>query len=121
MIRVPADNIYSVFLTHNLFKTIIDKFCHCYATVMSLDIIIRRNISFVGCILIIEATELSKISRLLLIAFKWRRTCILSSLSFDSHLVHIHWLIGVILLLYRPLSIFQSCELIRYLVDPLYV
>ena len=26
MIRVPANNIYSVFLTLNLFKTIIDKF-----------------------------------------------------------------------------------------------
>ena len=32
-----------------------------------------------------------------------------------SHLVHIHWFIGVIGLLYRPLSIFKSCELIRYL------
>ena len=35
---------------------------------MSLDVIIRRNISFVGCILIIAATELNKISRSLFIA-----------------------------------------------------
>ena len=34
---------------------------------MSLDVIILRNISFVGCILIIAATELSKISRSLFI------------------------------------------------------
>ena len=33
----------------------------------------------------------------------------------DSHLVHIRWFIGVIGLLYCPLSIFKSCELIRYL------
>ena len=83
---------------------------------MSLDVIIRRNISFVGCILIIVATELSKISRSLFIALQWRRRYISSSISFDSHLVHIRWFIGVIGLLYRPLSIFKSCELIRYFV-----
>ena len=82
---------------------------------MSLDVIIRRNISFVGCILIIEATELSKISLLLFIALQWRRRCISSSISFDSYFVHIRWFIGVIGLLYRPLPIFKSCELIRYL------
>ena len=82
---------------------------------MSLDVIIRRNISFVGCILIIAATELSKISRSLFIALQWRRRCISSLISFDSHLVDICWFIGVIGLLYRPISIFKSCELIRYL------
>ena len=35
---------------------------------MSLDVIIRRKISFAGCILIIPAIELSKISRLLFMA-----------------------------------------------------
>ena len=30
--------------------------------------------------------------------------------------MHIRWFIGVIGLLYRPVSIFKSCELIRYLV-----
>ena len=82
---------------------------------MSLDVIIRRNISFVGCILIIAATELNKISRSLFIALQWRSRCNSSSISFDSHLVHIRWFIGVFGLLYRPLSIFQSCEIIRYL------
>ena len=82
---------------------------------MSLDIKIRRNRSFVGCILIIAATELNKISRSLFIALQWRSRCISSSISFDSHLVHIRLFIGVIGLLYRPLSIFKSCELIRYL------
>ena len=38
-----------------------------------------------------------------------------ASISFNSHLVHIRWFIGVIGLLYRPLSIFRSCELTRYL------
>ena len=82
---------------------------------MSLDVIIRRKVSFVGCILIIRAIELSKISRSLFMALQWRRRCISSSISFDSHLVHIRWFIGVIGLLYRPLSIFKSCELILYL------
>ena len=82
---------------------------------MSLDVIIRRNLSFVGCLLIIGATELSKISSSLFIALQWRRRFISSSISFDSHLVHIRWFIGVIELLYRPLSVFKSCELIRYL------
>ena len=82
---------------------------------MSLDVIIRRNISFVGCILISEATELSRISRSLFIVLQWGRRCISSSISLDSHLVHIRWIIGVIGLLYRPLSIFKSFELIRYL------
>ena len=72
---------------------------------MSLDVIIHRNISFVGCILIIAATELSKISRSLFKALQWRRRCISSTISFDSHLVHIRRFIGVIGLLYRPLSI----------------
>ena len=85
---------------------------------MSLDVIIRRNISFVGCILIIP--------RSLFMALQWRRRCISSSISFDSHLVHTRWFIGVIGLLYRPLSIFKSCELIIYChccyeVVPLYV
>ena len=75
---------------------------------MSLDVIIRRNISFVGCILIVAVTELNKILRSLLIALQWRRRCISSSISFNSHLVHIRWFT-------RPLSIFRSCELIRYL------
>ena len=35
---------------------------------MSLDVIIRRKILFVGCILIIPAIELSKISRSLFMA-----------------------------------------------------
>ena len=83
---------------------------------MSLDVIIRRNISFVGCILIIAATESNKISRSLFIALHWRRRCISSSISFNSHLVHIRWFVGVIGLLNRPLFIFRSCELIRYLV-----
>ena len=61
----------------------------------------------VGCILII--------ARSLFMALQWRRRCISSSISFDSHLVHIRWFIGVIGLLYRPLSIFKSCELILYL------
>ena len=82
---------------------------------MSLDVIICRNISFVGCILIVAVTELNKILRSLFIALQWRRRCISSSISFNSHLVHIRWFIGVIGLLYRPLSIFRSCELIRYL------
>ena len=72
---------------------------------MSLDVIICRNISFVGCILIVAVTELNKILRSLFIALQWRRRCILSSISFNSHLVHIRWFIGVIGLLYRPLSI----------------
>ena len=80
---------------------------------MSLDVIIRRKIAFVGCILIIPAIELSKISRSLFMALQWRRRCISSSISFDSHLVHIRWFIGVIGLLNRPLSIFKSCELIH--------
>ena len=113
MIRVPADNIYKVFLTLNLFKTIIDKFSS--DTVMYLDIIIRRSIAFVGCMVMIAATELSQILRSLFIALQRRRRCISSSISFDSHLVHIRWFIGVIGLLYRPHSIFKSCELIRYL------
>ena len=82
---------------------------------MFLDVIIRRNISFVGCIMIIPATALSKISRSLSMALQWRRRCISSSILFDSHLVHIRWFIGVIGLLYRPLSILKSCELILYL------
>ena len=82
---------------------------------MSLDVIIPRNISFVGCILIIAATESYKISRSLFIALQWRRRCISSSFSFNSHLVHIRLFFGVIGLLNRPLSIFRSCELIRYL------
>ena len=81
---------------------------------MSLDVIIPRNISFVGCILIIADTEISNISRSVFIALQWRR-CISSSISFDPHLVHIRWFIGVIGLFHRPLSIFKSCELIRYL------
>ena len=82
---------------------------------MSLDVIIRRKISFAGCILIIAATESNKISRTLFIALQWRRRCISSSISFNSHLVHIRWFFGVIGLLNCPLSIFISCELIRYL------
>ena len=78
---------------------------------MSLDVII----SFVGCILIIPAIELSKISRSLFMALQWRRRCISSSISFDSHLVHIRWFIGVIGLLNHPLSMLKSCELILYL------
>ena len=68
---------------------------------MSLDVIICRNISFVGCILIVAVTELNKILRSLFIALQWRRRCISSSISFNSHLVHIRWFIGVIGLLYR--------------------
>ena len=79
---------------------------------MSLDVIIHRNISFFGCILIIAATELSKISRSLFIALQRRRKCVSSSISFDSHLVHIRWFVGVIGFLYRPRSISRSCELI---------
>ena len=56
---------------------------------MSLDVIIRRNISFVGCILIIADTELSNISRSLFMALQWRRRCISSLISFDPHIVHI--------------------------------
>ena len=82
---------------------------------MSLHVIIRRNISFVGCILIFAVTELNKILRSLFIALQWRRRCISSSISFNSHLVYIRWFTGVIGLLYRPLSIFKSCELIRNL------
>ena len=78
---------------------------------MSPNVIIRRNISFVGCILIIAATELNKISRSLFIALQCRRRCISSSILFDSHPVHIRWFIGVIRSLYRPLSISKSCEL----------
>ena len=74
---------------------------------MSLDVIIRRNISFVGCILIVAVTELNKILRLLFTELQWRRRCISSSISFNSHLVHIRWFTGVIGLLYRPLSIFR--------------
>ena len=48
-------------------------------------------------------------------ALQWRRRCISSSISFDSHLVHIRWFIGVIGLLNRPLSIFKSCDFILYL------
>ena len=81
---------------------------------MSLDVIIRRNISFVGCILIIAATELSKISRSLFIALQWRSRCISSSISIVRK-TSIRWFIGDNELLYRPLSIFKSCELIRYL------
>ena len=77
---------------------------------MSLDVIICRNISFVGCILIVAVTELNKIFRSLFIALQWRRRCISSLISFNSHLVQIRWFIGVIGLLYRPLSIFRSCE-----------
>ena len=58
---------------------------------MSLDVIICKNISFVGCIFVIAATELSKMSRSLFIVLQWRRICISSSISFDSHLVHIRW------------------------------
>ena len=36
------------------------------------DVILRRNLSFIGCILIIAATELSKILRSLFIAIQWR-------------------------------------------------
>ena len=82
---------------------------------MSLDVIIRRNISNFGCILIVAVTECNKILRSLFIALQWRRRCISSSISFNSHLVHTRWFTGGIGLLYRPLSIFRSCELIRYL------
>ena len=51
---------YSIFLTLN--------FASDFTTAMSLDVIIRRKISFVGCILIIPAIELSKISRSLFMA-----------------------------------------------------
>ena len=40
---------------------------------------------------------------------------LLAIFAFHSHLVHIRWFIGVFGLLYRPLSIFKSCELMRYL------
>ena len=50
---------------------------------MSLDVITRRNISFVGCIIIIAATELRKSLRSLFIVIQWRRRCISSSISFD--------------------------------------
>ena len=63
----------------------------------------------------IVGTELSKISRSLFIALQWRRRCISLSISFDAHLVRIRWFIEVSGLLYRPLSIFKSCELIWYL------
>ena len=66
---------------------------------MSLDVIIPRSISFVGCILIIAATESYKISRSFFIAQQWRRRCISSSISFNWHLVHIRWFFGVIGLL----------------------
>ena len=82
---------------------------------MSLDVIIRSNISSVGCILIVAVTELNKSLRSLFIALQWRRRCISSSISFNSPFVHIRWFIGVIGLLSRPLFIFRSCELIRYL------
>ena len=48
-------------------------------------------------------------------ALQWRRRCISSSISFDTHLVHIRWFIGVIGLLNRPLSIVKSRKLILYL------
>ena len=106
---------YTQVLTLNLLKQPKIHFaCH-LATVMSIDVIIRRNISFVGCRLIIAAKELSKMSRSLFIILQWRRRCISSSISFDSHLVLIRWFIVDIGLLYRPLSIFKSCELIWYL------
>ena len=84
---------------------------------MSLDVLIRRKISFVGCILIIPAIELSKISRSLFMALQWRRRCISSSISFDSHLVHIRWFIGVIGLLNRPLSIFKFLNIKHIIVE----
>ena len=74
--------LYSIFLTLNLIKTTIVNFASDFTTVMSLDVIILRNISVVGCILIIPATELSKISRSLFMALQWRRRCISSSISF---------------------------------------
>ena len=85
---------------------------------MSLDVIIRRNISFVGCILIIVATELSKISRSLFIALQWRRRF---RRQFRRQFRLIHTLcifVGLLELfglLYHHCSIFRSCELIRYL------
>ena len=82
---------------------------------MSLDFAICRNISYVVCILIIAATELNKISLSLFIALQWRSRCISSAISFDAHFVHIRWFIVVFGLLYSHLSIFKSCELIRYL------
>ena len=82
---------------------------------MSLDDIIRRNISFVGCILIIVATELSKISRSLFIALQWRRNVFRRQFRLIHTLCIFVGVIGVIGLLCRPLSICKSCELIRYL------
>ena len=61
---------YSIFLTPNLFKTTLDTFASDFTTVMSLDVIIRRKISFVGCILIITAIVLGKISGLLFMALQ---------------------------------------------------
>ena len=51
---------------------------------MSLDVIIRRNISFVGCILIIVATELSKISRSLYIALGGGPRVVVSTAAFHA-------------------------------------
>ena len=69
---------------------------------MSPDVIIRIKISFVGCILIIAATELSKISRSLFIALQWRRISILfDSDSCAYSLVYwSYWIISIVLSLF---------------------
>ena len=81
---------------------------------MSLDVIIRRKRSVVGCILIIPAIELSNISRSLFMALQWRRRCISSSVSFDPHLVHIRWFIGDIGLL-SSLILYLAIAVMRWL------
>ena len=82
---------------------------------MSLDVIIRRNISFVGCILIISATESNKISRSLFIALRWREDVFRRQFRLIHTLCIFADFSGVIGLLNRSLSIFRSCELILYL------
>ena len=49
MNNIATGDLYSVFLTLNLFKTTINKLRYIVTsqTVMSLDVIIHRNISFV--------------------------------------------------------------------------
>ena len=81
---------------------------------MSLDVIICRNISFVGCILIVAGYRVKQD-----FAFIIHSVTVDKKMYFVVNFVHSHlaicWFIGVIGLLYRPLSIFRSRELIRYL------
>ena len=82
---------------------------------MSLDVIIRKK--NIICWLHIDNSgyRIKQDFAFIFHGITVEKGCISSSISFDSHLVHIRWLIGVIGLLSRPLSIFKSCELILYL------